>query len=134
MVTADHSHTFIISGYPISGNPILGLAVDVVGPVMLAGYGKHYTTLSYARAVQRACDRAFPVPEENKADSDAVRHWQKAHRWAPNQLRHALGTRVRREFDLEAAKTLLGHSQINTTGIYAEQDRRRALEVAKRIG
>jgi integrase len=93
-----------------------------------------YSTESYARAVQRGCDRAFPVPDEIAADRDAVKKWKVAHRWSPNQLRHALATRVRRDFDLDAAKTLLGHSQIGTTQIYAEKDRKRAIEVAKLIG
>jgi alkaline phosphatase len=48
VVTADHSHTMTINGYPKRGNPILGLAVDVDGETMLAGDGKPYTTLSYA--------------------------------------------------------------------------------------
>jgi alkaline phosphatase len=48
VATADHSHTFAITGYPKRGNPILGLAVDVDGEVMLGSDGKPYTTLSYA--------------------------------------------------------------------------------------
>lgn len=48
IVTADHSHTFVISGYPARGNPILGK----VKPVGEHGYvdaydGKPYTTLGY---------------------------------------------------------------------------------------
>ncbi len=93
-----------------------------------------YETLSYARAIQRACDRAFPAPIELADDPAAVKTWRKSKRWAPNQLRHALGTRVRKEFDLDAAKTVLGHSQIVTTQIYAEADRTRAIQVAKAIG
>jgi integrase len=78
--------------------------------------GTRYTPQSYLVAVRRAAVKAGVGT------------------WTPNQLRHALATRVRREFDIDAAKTLLGHSQINMTGHYAEQDRRRAVEVAKLIG
>ncbi|NOT13530.1 MAG: alkaline phosphatase [Methylococcaceae bacterium] len=49
IVTADHSHTFTIAGYPERGNPILGL-VKEPGEVNLAKdkNGNPYTTLSYA--------------------------------------------------------------------------------------
>jgi integrase len=96
--------------------------------------GERYTTQSYLSAVRRACDKAFPIPDAIADDPAAVAKWYAEHRWSPNQLRHGMATRVRREFGLESAKVLLGHSQLNTTGIYAEQDRQRAIEVAKRIG
>lgn len=47
MVTADHSHTFAISGYPGRGNPILGAAA-FGGEPLKAKDGKGYTTLGYA--------------------------------------------------------------------------------------
>jgi integrase len=96
--------------------------------------GDRYTPQSYLRAVKRASDQAFPVPDDIADDPTAVKDWQAKHRWSPNRLRHALATKVRRDFDIEAAKVLLGHSQINMSGHYAEQDRRRAIEVAKLIG
>lgn len=54
IVTADHSHVLTISGYPVRGNPILGLVVNNDGDTGLpetspakALDGKPYTTLGY---------------------------------------------------------------------------------------
>ncbi|CAN5292722.1 alkaline phosphatase [soil metagenome] len=54
IVTADHSHTFTMGGYPIRGNNILGLTQEVDGKGMLEEKprtdknGKPFTTLNYA--------------------------------------------------------------------------------------
>ena len=54
IVTADHSHTFTMGGYPIRGNNILGLTQEVDVKGMLEEKprsdknGKPYTTLGYA--------------------------------------------------------------------------------------
>lgn len=54
IVTADHSHTFTIAGYPQRGNPILGLVKtpndkgQMVGKLAKDAQGKPYTTLGYA--------------------------------------------------------------------------------------
>ena len=54
LVTADHSHTMTIGGYPTRGNPILGLVVGNDGSgapteePTLDALGLPYTTLSYA--------------------------------------------------------------------------------------
>jgi alkaline phosphatase len=54
IVTADHSHTLIIQGYPDRGNPILGL-VKEGGKAVLARDGKPYTTLSFANGPGSVC-------------------------------------------------------------------------------
>ncbi len=78
--------------------------------------GERYTTDSYRRAIQRACDQA------------------KVPRWHPNQLRHNAGTNIRREFGLEAAQVMLGHAEIDTTQIYAEVNQGKAVLIASKIG
>ncbi|QDT74839.1 tyrosine-type recombinase/integrase [Lacipirellula limnantheis] len=78
--------------------------------------GGRFKTGSYAVAITRACIKA------------RIEHW------SPNQLRHAAATEVRREFGLEAAQIVLGHSKADVTQVYAERDLAKGLEVAKRIG
>jgi len=66
LVTADHSHVFTISGYPVRGNPILGL-VKGFDPekreinTTLDQDGKPYTTLGY-----------YNGPNVREADSPAL--------------------------------------------------------------
>jgi len=78
--------------------------------------GKCYTAHSYARAITYACNRG------------------KLEQWAPNQLRHNAATKVRKKFGLDAASVILGHSGLEVTQVYAEADRQKAIEVARKIG
>jgi len=94
--------------------------------------GKKYSPHSYARAIERACDKAFPAPRGMVGDE--LKAWRKAHRWTPHQLRHARATEIRRLFGIESASSILGHSNLRTTEIYAEADRERAIAVARQIG
>lgn len=91
-----------------------------------------YTRTSYARAIARACDKAFPPPADLPVDQLAA--WRKSHRWSPNQLRHARATELRRTMGLETSKAVLGHSKVETTQVYAERDQALAREAAIRTG
>lgn len=55
VVTADHSHTLTIAGYPARGNPILGKAASGVGAYLRGADGKPYTTLNYANGPGGVC-------------------------------------------------------------------------------
>lgn len=79
-------------------------------------YNRHYTPTNYAQAVRRACEDA-DVPA-----------------WTPNQLRHSRATELRRDFGLDAAGAVLGHSRLETTQIYAERNTELAVRVAEKTG
>ena len=91
-----------------------------------------YTRRSYAVAIARACDRAFPsaahLSEEDK------KRWRKVHRWTPNQLRHTAATALRRVFGIEAARVVLGHTSSLVTEIYAALDQSKAAEIMSKVG
>ena len=65
IVTADHSHTMTMAGYPKRGNPILGLSSAPGmpdGEHILALDGKPYTTLGYANGPNAAGTLVTPDP------------------------------------------------------------------------
>jgi integrase len=92
-----------------------------------------YTKDSYCRAIRRGIEKAnkkiLEDAEKNGIDDPAtIPHWH------PNRLRHSAATAIRRQFGLEAAQVILGHSKADVTQIYAERDSAKAIEVVKRIG
>jgi site-specific recombinase XerC len=78
--------------------------------------------------------KAFPVPDEIANDPAAIKKWHADHHWFPNQLRHTAGTEIRKQYGLEAAQTVLGHSKADVTEVYAERDYALAARVAKEVG
>ncbi len=91
--------------------------------------GDRYTTGSYRQAVAKGCNKAFPCP---KGQDPAA--WRKAHQWHPHQLRHSVATRIRKEFGLDHARVVLGHTSPAVTETYAEIDMAKAAEVMHKIG
>lgn len=75
----------------------------------------HYTTSSLRTAIHRACIKA-------KIDT-----------WGPNRLRHTRATDLR-EHGLDNVATILGHSKIETTQIYAEKNLKAAMELVSKVG
>jgi len=85
-------------------------------PRALRRPGTRYTVASYRRAVSYACKKARVPP------------------WHPNQLRHSCGTRARKRFGLEGARSVLRHKHIQVTEIYAEEDLAKARRIAAKVG
>jgi integrase len=110
---------------------------------------ERYDEISYRNAVYRACNKAFTAPEplgkrpdETRPEwlarltpeqKEELRRWQKAHSWHPNRLRHTRGTELR-TYGLDLAKTVLGHTKVETTQIYAEKDLAAAMQLVSTIG
>lgn len=78
--------------------------------------GDAYTTDSYRPAIASACRKAGIKP------------------WHPNRLRHLAATNLRREFGIEVAQAVLGHSTVDMTEVYAEQDFAKAMAAMERLG
>ncbi|MEX2673806.1 MAG: site-specific integrase [Phycisphaeraceae bacterium] len=77
---------------------------------------RQYTTASYRRQIHRLCEReGIPV-------------------WGPHRLRHNAATYLRRDFGLEVASIVLGHSSLVITQTYAEQNDRKARAVIAKVG
>jgi len=72
IVTADHSHTLTMSGYPVRGNPILGKAVEPGEAV--DGAGLPYTTLNYANGPGYRATR----PDLRQVDTTSPGYLQEA--------------------------------------------------------
>lgn len=112
--------------------------------------GTAYTVITYRRAITRGCDAAFPPPaaiaqrdDETKAEwlarlTDEQRaelvKWERDHHWHPHQLRHNAATFARKESGIEASQVFLGHSDPNTTLIYAERDLEQVKATARKMG
>lgn len=83
--------------------------------------GEEWTSNNYAQAIRTAVRVARKSLAKQKEAEDAKRLKEGKEipekeekftiaNWSPNQLRHSCGTRVRRKFGADAARSVLGHS------------------------
>jgi integrase len=77
---------------------------------------RHYSPASYRRSIWYACE-ANGIPA-----------------WHPHQLRHNVGTEVRKLFGLEGSQAILGHASLAATQIYSEKSIALAVSIAKQLG
>lgn len=81
-----------------------------------ADHGPHYSVSQYGALIRHACKRA------------------NVERWHSHQLRHAAGTRIRRDFGVDAAQAMLGHRHMNMTEHYSPPALEKAADAARRAG
>lgn len=87
------------------------------GPIFRSPISRDYYHHDWPRqAVHRAC-RRLGIPQ-----------------WSPNQLRHSRATEIRAARGLEGSQVILGHTNLETTQVYAESDSRLAVEIAMESG
>lgn len=93
--------------------------------------GDFYTEAAYRRAIQRACDKAFPVPE-----GEDKQRWQDAHRWHPYQLRHTAATLLKqRGLSHTELQPFMGHSRESVITLdYLHDADAKAEQVALKAG
>ncbi len=77
---------------------------------------ERYDPETIRKGVQRACD-TLGIPL-----------------WFPYQLRHNAATRLVAEFGWDTARIVLGHSSVDMTRDYAEDDLRKAIEAMRQAG
>lgn len=79
IVTADHSHTLTISGYPVRNNPILSKVIYPTGAAATGSDGKPYTTLAYANGRGACADpEGCTRPDLTDVDTTAINFIQPA--------------------------------------------------------
>ena len=81
-----------------------------------AGVARPYSQDTYRRAIVRACEE-LGIPK-----------------WTPHRLRHNAATQLRKEFGLDAARVVLGHTGVDKTAIYAEIDQEKAAKAMWKLG
>jgi integrase len=93
--------------------------------------GERYDVDSFRRAIARACDRA---DEWGKGGAIISNDERFIPRWHPHQLRHNAATRLRRDYGVDAANIILGHTTLRATQIYAEADGAKASKIMAEVG
>lgn len=89
-------------------------------------YNKFYRSSAYYRAVTRAIERVNEYRQKNDLPLVPL--------WSPHQIRHAKGTLVRERFGVEGAQSVLGHSSLEATQIYAQRQKELARNIARETG
>lgn len=109
-------------------SPVQPSQVDRSKPNPRVKPGTTYTADSYRRAISRGVEKANDALKRKDPKADPIPCWH------PHQLRHSAATALRREFGLDVARAVLGHSSPVVTEIYAEMDQAKAREAMERVG
>ena len=119
--------------------------------------GDRYTVEAFNRAIDYACEKAFPppgdlgraakliarwrrtrkgrgVPKWLNPFSERVDAWRAEHQFHPHQMRHTAATRLRESFGLEGAQVVLGHRTLSAAQVYAEKSAEMSRRIMAEVG
>jgi integrase len=106
--------------------------------------GDRFTTMAFGKSIKAACEKTMPsilrnlsrLPAEIRLRAKELRNrWRSRHVWSPNQLRHTRATMLRRDYGIESAQVVLGHSDASLTAqVYAERDFNAARSIMAEVG
>jgi site-specific recombinase XerD len=89
--------------------------------------GDRYDVASYRRAIRYAIQKANKGRRANGLPDIPA--------WSPNRLRHSAATTLRRDYDLDTSKAVLGHTSPEVTArFYAELDAEKARRAMRELG
>jgi site-specific recombinase XerD len=95
---------------------------------------QRYDRDSYRRAITYAVKKANRDRQELFDANPTGSPYEPIPNWCPLQLRHTSATQIRKQFGIEGAQVMLGHSRADVTQVYAERDFAKAVEIAKSVG
>jgi integrase len=90
-----------------------------------------YESTTYRQSLGRAIDKANSWAKGGLICDNDTRI---VPQWHPHQLRHAAATHLREKFGCETARVILGHANLKTTELYAEQDVAKAIHAMREVG
>jgi integrase len=106
--------------------------------------GECYNRDAYRNAIKRGFAKAMMPREyrinkklsadERKRRRRLQKEWMAENCWHPHQIRHTAATAIRREADIDTARTVLGHSSVRVTELYAERDGEKARNIMAQVG
>jgi integrase len=111
-----------------------GRRYDVDAFRRAVAYGISKTDREARKARDKVLRESGELKQGEKTPYTVKKHERIVPPWHPHQLRHTAATRLRKQYGIEMARVILGHSSIEVSELYAEIDLEAAKEVMNKSG